>query len=58
MTTKQIVLSGRPNGMPVLEDFQTKHIELPELKEKEILFEAMYYSVDPYMRGRMNDAKS
>lgn len=58
MTTKQIVLSGRPVGMPVLEDFQTKTIELPEIKEKEILLEAMYFSVDPYMRGRMNDAKS
>ncbi len=58
MTTKQIVLSGRPTGMPVLEDFQTKTIELPEIKENEILLEAMYFSVDPYMRGRMNDAKS
>ena len=58
MTTKQIVLSGRPNGNPVLENFQTYNFELAEIKDKEILLEAMFFSVDPYMRGRMNDAKS
>ncbi len=58
MTTKQIVLSGRPNGKPVLENFQTNTIVLPELKENELLLEALFLSVDPYMRGRMNDAKS
>ena len=58
MTTKQIVLSGRPVGMPVLENFQTNEVELPEIKENEVLLEARYFSVDPYMRGRMNDAKS
>ncbi len=57
-STKQIILSGRPKGKPVLENFETKNIILPELAEKEILLEAMYFSVDPYMRGRMNDAKS
>lgn len=58
MDTKQIVLSSRPKGKPVLENFETKNIKLPELAEKEIVLEAMYFSVDPYMRGRMNDAKS
>jgi NADPH-dependent curcumin reductase CurA len=58
MTTKQIVLTGRPKGTPVLENFQTNILELAEIKDKEILLEAMYLSVDPYMRGRMNDAKS
>ncbi len=57
-STKQIVLSSRPKGKPIVENFETKNIELPELAEKEILLEAMYISVDPYMRGRMNDAKS
>ena len=57
-STKQIVLSSRPEGKPVLENFETKNIQLPELAEKEIVLEAMYFSVDPYMRGRMNDAKS
>ena len=58
MTTQQIVLFNRPNGMPVSEDFQTKSIELPDIKEDELLLEAIYFSVDPYMRGRMNDTKS
>lgn len=58
MDTKQIVLSSRPEGKPVLKNFETKNIKLPELAEKEIVLEAMYFSVDPYMRGRMNDAKS
>ena len=58
MTTKQILLSGRPKGLSILENFETKNIEFPEMKDKEILLEAMFFSVDPYMRGRMNDAKS
>jgi NADPH-dependent curcumin reductase CurA len=58
MTTKQIVLAHRPKGLPVLEDFKIKDFELGEIKENEVVLEAMYFSVDPYMRGRMNDAKS
>ena len=58
MTTKQIVLFSRPNGKPVLGNFHTDNLELPEIKDREILLEAMFLSVDPYMRGRMNDAKS
>lgn len=55
---KQIILHSRPKGKPVVENFETKNIILPEPEDKEILLEAMYFSVDPYMRGRMNDAKS
>lgn len=58
MTTKQIVLASRPKGMPVLENFNTKDFGLGILKDNKVLLEAMYFSVDPYMRGRMNDAKS
>jgi len=58
MTTKQIVLIRRPKGKPVMENFQTNDVELPEIKDKEVLLEAMFLSVDPYMRGRMNDGKS
>ena len=57
-STKQITLFSRPKGKPVLENFENKNIILPELADNEILLEAMYFSVDPYMRGRMNDAKS
>jgi len=58
MTTTQIVLASRPKGLPTLENFKMEEIKLPALNDNEILLEGMYYSVDPYMRGRMNDAKS
>lgn len=58
MKTQQIVLAARPAGTPTLDNFRSENIELPDLKEGEVLLEGMYYSVDPYMRGRMNDAKS
>ena len=58
MTTKQIILSSRPNGKPVIENFETNDFDLPEINDKEVLLKAMFLSVDPYMRGRMNDAKS
>ena len=58
MTTEQIVLASRPNGLPVDKNFRKEEIELPELKTGEILLKGIFYSVDPYMRGRMNDAKS
>jgi NADPH:quinone reductase len=56
--TKQIVLASRPKGIPVVENFTTKDFELAAIKDNEVLLEAIYFSVDPYMRGRMNDAKS
>jgi NADPH:quinone reductase len=58
MTTKQIVLHTRPQGKPKLSNFETKEIELQVLNKDELLLKGLYYSVDPYMRGRMNDAKS
>ena len=41
MKTKQIVLVQRPKGLPVLEDFKTKDIELGEIKENEVVLEAI-----------------
>lgn len=58
MTTQQIVLASRPKGLPILDNFKTENVELPEIQTGEVLLQAMYYSVDPYMRGSMNDAKS
>ncbi len=58
MKTKQIVLLKRPVGRPTLADFRTEEVDLPEVQEGEVLLAPLYYSVDPYMRGRMNDAKS
>lgn len=41
-----------------MEHFSTEHVDLPQLQEGQLLLKGLYYSVDPYMRGRMNDAKS
>ncbi len=58
MTTDQIVLASRPKGLPGSDNFRMEQTELPAIKDGELLLKGMYYSVDPYMRGRMNDAKS
>ncbi len=58
MTTTQIILASRPKGLPTADNFKMEEVELPALHDGEVLVEGMYYSVDPYMRGRMNDAKS
>jgi NADPH-dependent curcumin reductase CurA len=51
-------LMRRPEGMPVPEDFALKDIDLPELEEGMVRVRNRWLSVDPYMRGRMNDVKS
>lgn len=58
MKTKQIILVSRPKGLPTIENFKMEEVELPVIGEGKVLLEGMYYSVDPYMRGRMNDVKS
>ena len=58
MTTQQIVLASRPKGLPASDNFRIQEAELPAIKAGEILLKGLYYSVDPYMRGRMNDTKS
>lgn len=54
-----ILLKQRPVGTPTLTDFEfvKENVEL-SLKDGEVLLETTYISVDPYLRGRMNDAKS
>ncbi len=58
MTTQQIALASRPIGAPTRDNFCLQDIELPEIEPGQVLLKGLYYSVDPYMRGRMNDAKS
>jgi len=58
MNSRQIVLASRPKGIPVHENFRFESKDLEKLKENEVLLKAEYISVDPYMRGRMNDVKS
>jgi NADPH-dependent curcumin reductase len=57
-TGVQIVLAARPNGAVRLSDFQLKEIPIPAISAGELLLEVNYLSLDPYMRGRMNDRKS
>jgi NADPH-dependent curcumin reductase CurA len=58
MKSRQIVLASRPKGLPVKENFRVENIELEEIKSGEVLVKPLYFSVDPYLRGRMNDVKS
>ena len=54
----QIQLVRRPVGAPTPEDFALVTVDLPELGLDEVRVRNEYVSVDPYMRGRMNDSRS
>ena len=54
----QIQLASRPRGWPTHENFRTVSVELPELSDGEIRVANEFISVDPYMRGRMNEGRS
>lgn len=58
MKTESIVLAKRPEGIPSDDVFRYETIEIDEPGNDEIQVEAIYISVDPYMRGRMDDSKS
>lgn len=58
MSNKQILLSSRPNGWVTADNFKLAEAAVPEPAAGEVLLETIYMSVDPYMRGRMNDVKS
>jgi NADPH-dependent curcumin reductase CurA len=55
---KQIVLASRPKGPPVAENFRLEEAPMPALPSGGLLLRVLYLSLDPYMRGRMDDAKS
>ncbi len=56
---KTILLKNRPKGRPSVSDFEFVENDSPlEIKDGELLLETTYVSVDPYLRGRMSDAKS
>ena len=56
--SREIRLAARPRGAPVASDFELAEVELPDPADGQILVRNAFVSVDPYMRGRMNDAKS
>lgn len=58
MKTQQIVMAKRPNGEPDDSCFELVEKDLPAVGENQILIKVLDLSLDPYMRGRMNDIKS
>ena len=58
ITNKKVVLKNRPNGFPKLDDFEIVTEEITSLNYGEVLVKILWLSLDPYMRGRMSEAKS
>ncbi len=55
---QQIFLDNRPTGEATASNFRLTSSETPELQDGQVLVKHHYLSLDPYMRGRMNDSKS
>jgi NADPH-dependent curcumin reductase CurA len=58
ITSREIRLISRPMGIPTANNFALVQTELESLPDQQVLVRNLYLSVDPYMRGRMNDSKS
>ncbi|MET0449401.1 MAG: NADP-dependent oxidoreductase [Aeromicrobium sp.] len=54
----RILLASRPHGEPTADNYRFESVPLPTPGEGEVLLRTIYLSLDPYMRGRMSDAKS
>lgn len=55
---QQIVLDNRPQGEAVASNFKLVATDTPPLQDGQVLVRHHYLSLDPYMRGRMNESKS
>jgi NADPH-dependent curcumin reductase CurA len=58
MTSSEIQLASRPRGWPTAENFTLARVDVPAPSDGQVLVRNLFMSVDPYMRGRMNDVKS
>jgi len=56
--SREIRLASRPHGLPTPANFTLTQTELAPLSDQQVLVRNLYMSVDPYMRGRMNEGKS
>lgn len=56
--SREIRLSSRPKGIPTPDNFTLAQTEMGPLPDGKVLVRNLFMSVDPYMRGRMNDVKS
>lgn len=54
----RIILAERPTGLPDDKTLRLESLEIPQTGSEQMLLRTVYLSLDPYMRGRMNDAKS
>ncbi len=57
-SSREIQLAARPVGEPKLTDFKLAEVEVPDPEPGQLLVRNAWMSVDPYMRGRMNDVRS
>src|SRR5690349_23180824 len=55
---REIRLKSRPQGMPTAANFELATVDLPAPAAGEVQVKNLWMTVDPYMRGRMNDVKS
>ncbi len=58
LINQQIVLNSRPIGTPTADNFRLVNSDIPIPAVGQVLLRTLYLSLDPYMRGRMSDAKS
>lgn len=58
MKSLQVRLASRPVGAPTAENFDIGETELPEIGDGQLAVRVIWLSLDPYMRGRMSDARS
>jgi NADPH-dependent curcumin reductase CurA len=58
MENKRVVLASRPKGWVTEDNFRVESAPVPQPKDGEVLVKNLWLSLDPYMRGRMNDTKS
>jgi len=57
-TSREIRLKSRPSGLPTHDNFELVSVELRDPAPGEVQVQNLWMTVDPYMRGRMNDAQS
>lgn len=58
MKNQKMLMAKRPHGEPGDDCFKLVEVDVPALEAGQILIKVMWLSLDPYMRGRMNDVKS
>jgi hypothetical protein len=58
MENRRVVMASRPSGWVTEANFRIESAPVPKPKEGEVLVKNLWLSLDPYMRGRMNDTKS